>query len=187
MTYDGPADATSPAARTGGLPLLPAGAKWPTCAECEGPLLFLAHIPLADGPALEIFMCDNDSGLCDSWVPDGGANAVLVAEGELVPLPAPADGETQLAEVSAIRLSHSDDEYGDALPDREVLGQLAGEPGWIQDDETPHCPDCGEEMEFAVQLEQGHDHVTEINFGGGGSGYAFLCRPCERGTFLYQC
>ena len=49
----GPTDADSTAMRTGGLPLLPAGAEWPTCGECEEPQQFLAHLPLADGPAAD--------------------------------------------------------------------------------------------------------------------------------------
>jgi hypothetical protein len=185
MMYAGPADEDSPAMRTGGLPLLPVGAEWPMCAECGTPQQFLAHLPLHDGPTLAVFMCADNPGMCDAWSASGGANAVLVAAGDLVPLAAPA-GETRLGEVSAVRVVDFDGEYWDALANREVLGQIGGEPEWIQDEETPNCPSCEKEMDFVVQLEEGHDHRTAMNFGSG-SAYVFACRPCERGAFLFQC
>lgn len=70
-------------------------------------------------------------------------------------------------------------------PFEEVLGQLGGEPSWIQDDETPDCPVCRQPMAFVAQLEQGHDHRTAANFGGG-CAYAFVCEPCREGAFLWQ-
>lgn len=146
-------------------------------------LQFLAHIPLPDGPALEIFMCANDPGMCDSWAAGSGANAVLLATGDLVPLDAPEDGETRLDDVSAIGLTPTDSAYEFPLPAEDVLGQLGGEPAWIQHPETPDCPDCGAVMEFAAQLEE----HSPINFGSAGAGYVFACRPCGRGAFLFQC
>jgi hypothetical protein len=41
-------------------------------------------------------------------------------------------------------------------------------------------------MNFAVQLEEGHDYRTAANFGGGGCGYGFTCRPCGTASFLWQ-
>lgn len=37
----------SPALRTGGLPLLEAGQRWPSCPRCDMPMLFRAQVPLA--------------------------------------------------------------------------------------------------------------------------------------------
>jgi hypothetical protein len=56
--------------------------------------------------------------------------------------------------------------------DRHKLG---GEPDWIQVDETPECPECGEPMEFYGQL----DHLGSIEgLKDGGMIYVFLCREC---------
>jgi hypothetical protein len=182
MMYAGAADDASTAMRTGGLPLLPAGVEWPICVECDEPQQFLAHIPLPDGPALEVFMCANDPGMCDAWAPGSGANAVVVTRGEVIPLPAPEDGVTRLDDVTAIALAAGDAAYDYPLPDG-VLGQLGGEPAWIQQTEIPDCPECAEAMAFVAQLEE----HSSINFGDAGAGYVFACRPCERGTFQYQC
>jgi hypothetical protein len=181
LMHAGAADAHSTAMRTGGVPLLPAGTDWPVCGECEEPQQFLAHIPLSDGPALAVFMCANDPGLCDAWAPGGGANAVVFTSHQS-PLEAPENGVTGLDDVTAITLATGDAEYDYPLPSNDVLGQLGGEPLWLQNPETPDCPACGAAMEFVAQLEE---HST-INFGTG-AGYVFACKPCERGAFLFQC
>ena len=59
---------------------------------------------------------------------------------------------------------------------RDVLGQLYGEPSWIQGDETPECDCCNKPMRFVAQLEEGPDHRTAMNFGGGGVAYLFDCK-----------
>ncbi|MFC0429790.1 hypothetical protein [Kutzneria buriramensis] len=177
----GAADEACTAPRTGGLPLLPADTAWPTCSECDAPQQFIAHLPLTDGPALEVFMCANDPGMCDAWRSGSGANAVLLAADDVVPLNPPDTGVTRLDEVTGLSLVVSDAVYDWPLPEN-ALGQLGGEPAWLQHDETPRCADCGDATEFAAQLEE---HGS-INFGSG-AGYVFVCRPCERGAFLFQC
>jgi hypothetical protein len=80
------------ALRTGGLPLMPAGAEWPECPACGLPLLFRAQVPLAmtslvpfdDDRLLLLFECHavHDDGACD------GTHAVIVS-GALRPREAP--------------------------------------------------------------------------------------------------
>ncbi|WP_371494421.1 hypothetical protein OG871_04875 [Kitasatospora sp. NBC_00374] len=41
-------------------------------------------------------------------------------------------------------------------------------------------------MRLAVQLQEGPDPVTAMNFGGGRA-YAFTCSPCTGAAFLWQC
>lgn len=195
MTYAGQVDDGGLVTRTGGLPLVPEGFEWPTCATCSGPMQFLAQLLVDESSVVAIFMCQNDPGLCEEWSPAyGGNRAMIFPRAGLAPAQVPTDGETLLPEASGVEPTAVGLPYEEAREQwaeshgrsgREVLGQLGGEPSWIQGDETPGCPSCSQPMIFVAQLEQGLSH-TEINFGGGGSGYAFACRPCAQAAFLWQ-
>ncbi|MGA3540866.1 DUF1963 domain-containing protein [Micromonosporaceae bacterium DT194] len=201
MIYDGAADPVAPSTRTGGIPLVPPDFDWPRCAECDGPMQFLAQIRLDDiDPAEEglfsIFMCQNEPGLCLEWEPESGGNRAFVFRSEpLAPADVPVGGVVLLTETAAITYAAISEvryerarqrwhtETGGLL--RHVLGQLGGPPEWLQDDETPTCGGCAKPMTFVVQLEEGHDHRTSMNFGSG-CGYGFRCRPCDTASFLWQ-
>lgn len=109
ITYGGPIEARSLVTRTGGMPLTPAGFIWPRCAECAGPMQFLAQLLLGDLASsgtvevaddrhlLLIFTCQNDPGLCDDWDPASGGNQALIfPRNGLTPAPMPAEGNTLL-------------------------------------------------------------------------------------------
>jgi hypothetical protein len=196
MIYDGETDTAAALLRTGGVPLVPRGFEWPVCRECDGAMQFLAHLPLEAG-VVSVFMCQNDPGLCDEWDATGGGNrAYLYDDHDLTPATVPTEGETLLGAVSAIRLELVDAaDYGEAIDGwqggdrdatRTILGQIGGEPFWLQNDETPHCPACAKLMGFAAQLEEGYDYRTAANFGGGGIGYVFTCAACREAAFLWQ-
>ncbi|MFS4092494.1 DUF1963 domain-containing protein [Streptomyces sp. AF1A] len=208
MIDAGPVASAAQATRTGGVPLAPAGTPWPCCTSCKGPMQFLAQVVLDDlGGGIEgrgilvLFACQNDPGMCSDWEPDSGGNRALLfpADG-LQPLPQP-DGVDEdrllLGSVRAVSLVHVDEpDYDKACEEwsagndhsaSSVLGQLGGSPAWIQGDETPSCPSCATLMPLIVQLEEGPDHSTAMNFGGCGGAYAFACEPCGRAKFLWQC
>ncbi|WP_211241170.1 hypothetical protein [Pseudonocardia spinosispora] len=197
MVYAGTVSPDAEVTRTGGVPLVPANFHWPTCATCRRPMQFLAQLIRDDYPALSIFMCGNDPGMCDEWEPDGGGNRALLFTGDaLRPAHVPADGVPLLDEVSGVRWEMADEQDYDAARAQweaaggavnDILGQVGGEPSWIQGDETPTCPGCERSMEFLVQWETGHDPQTAINFGDAGCGYAFACRACGEARFLTQC
>ncbi|CAM4226575.1 DUF1963 domain-containing protein [Comamonas aquatilis] len=160
---------------------------------------FLGQIRSASDELLLLFMCQNDPGLCEEWDADGGGNQVIaVGTSELQLLQPPADGETlrqtrhgaSLLTVDAADYDQARSQWmeSSAKPGREVLGQLGGEPSWLQNDETPQCDSCRQPMEFVAQLEQGPDWKTEMNFGGGGCAYIFRC-SCAGGSakLLWQC
>jgi hypothetical protein len=163
---------------------------------------FLAQVSLADVEAgnaglLSIFMCQNDPGLCDEWDATGGGNRAFAFGADAVHIPTPpGDGITLLNETCAVRFEEFDaTEYLEAperwhrqtdRPVQEVLGQVGGQAAWLQNDETPVCGGCARPMTFVVQLEEGHDHRTSANFGGGGCGYGFRCGPCGTAAFLWQ-
>ncbi|WP_203914845.1 hypothetical protein [Rhizocola hellebori] len=186
MIYDGAPVADSHVSRTGGIPLVTADFVWPTCAKCKGAMQFIVQLLPDDVSELErsllVFMCQNDPGMCDDWNPRSGANkSYLFPVGELRAAQVPAEGVTTLSAVSGMRLE------GEAPADAHVIGRVGGKPEWIQADETPGCPKCGDYMDFLVQLQQGHDHTTAVNFGGDGLGYAFVCKPCQEAAFVWQC
>ncbi len=182
------------ATRFGGLPGVPEGFTWPACASCEGPMQFLGQLQPGEGePLLLLFMCQNDPGLCDEWDAESGGNAVVAVEPAVPLRPAmPPGGRDDL-----LRPAHGSDAVaveGDTYDDaraawsaaasgrtpRQVLGQLGGEPAWLQGDETPDCGACGRAMAFVAQLEEGPDHRTSMNFGGGGCAYVYRC-GCSAG------
>ncbi|WP_405782749.1 hypothetical protein [Streptomyces sp. NBC_00859] len=181
LIHDGKAAADAPVLRTGGVPRVPDGFVWPVCRECHGPMQFLVHLPLPFG-VVAVFFCQNDPGMCDDWNATAGGNAAFLFSGKLSPAAAPAEGETHLGAVTALRL------HPESTPtDEPVLGRLGGEPDWLQDDETPVCSSCSALMAFTAELEEGDDFAASANFGGGGRGYVFSCRPCGEAAFLWQC
>lgn len=201
MVYAGPAAGDAAVTRTGGIPLVPDGFGWPVCRSCEGPMMFLAQVmpggpvPGGERGVMLVFMCQNDPGLCDEWDPAAGGNqALLFPLAGLRPAAVP-DGPVMLGEVSAVQYVTADADYDQARgawaersgrPVSDVLGQLGGQPSWLQHDETPACQECTKPMSFAVQLEEGHDYRTAANFGGGGCGYGFTCSRCGTAAFLWQ-
>lgn len=205
MTYAGAGEADGLVTRTGGIPLAPAGTGWPTCSTCEGPMQFLAQVVLEQqGRTMAIFMCQNDPGMCDEWSPTGGGNrALLFPATGLEPIPLPAlgeDDEEDVLQLGAVHIAAFEAspaaDYASAYTEwggREgndpahVLGQFGGQPAWLQGDETPACPGCGQLMGLVAQLEEGPDYATAMNFGGCGSAYAFACTPCDQAVFLWQC
>ncbi|WP_327294377.1 MULTISPECIES: hypothetical protein [unclassified Streptomyces] len=214
MTYAGPGEPDALVTRTGGIPLAPAGASWPSCATCSGPMQFLAQILLdgmgrpvgkADTRAdrvLAIFMCQNDPGMCEEWSPTAGGNrALLYPCDALQRMAAPesnGDGDVlRLGAVNAVTLVCSPsadyfsarEEWGKRSGNRmrNILGQLGGQADWLQGNETPTCSTCTQPMILIAQLEEGPDHSTAMNFGGCGTAFAFACGPCAQASFLWQC
>ncbi|MEU2180211.1 hypothetical protein [Streptomyces thermolilacinus] len=170
LVHGGKAEADDPGPRTGGVPLVPDGFVWPKCRECGGPMLSFAHLPLETG-VIAVFLCQNDPGMCDDWDATAGANRAFVFRSPLSAATAPAGGETLLGAVTALR------PHPAGNPER---GAGAGTAGW----RTRLAPGRGET--FTAELEEGADFETSANFGGGGLGYVFQCRPCGEAAFLWQ-
>jgi hypothetical protein len=53
--------------------------------------------------------------------------------------------------------------------------KLGGEPNWIQTEEYPRCPSCGEEMTFYGQLDSIGD---DYDLADCGLIYVFVCFDC---------
>jgi hypothetical protein len=183
----------------GGFPVKNEGEEfeWPLCKSCDGAMQYLGK--LATDKGLEqIFMCQNDPGLCDEWDANDGGNKVIITSVEnLVSVTPPSDFETtRNTEYGATVIEYNCDNYEDAydkwpeesdLSPRQVLGQMYGKPSWLQGEEVPDCNVCEKPMRFVAQLEQGPDWETEMNFGGGGTAYIFDCSCPQSAKFLFQC
>jgi hypothetical protein len=59
-----------------------------------------------------------------------------------------------------------------AAPEVGHRHRLGGEPQWLQQDETPSCPDCGEKMTFYGQLDSINDDIVLADVG---LVYVFVC------------
>lgn len=167
--------------------------EWPRCKTCHSELQFLGKIETDLGIEM-IFMCNNDPGMCDEWDADGGGNKVIIVGKENLEFFKPTDVETSVRDTEyGVKIIETvDADYDTARENwegkqREVLGQLCGKPSWIQGDETPECDCCKKTMRFVVQLEEGPDYRTAMNFGGGGVAYLFDCREGKTAKFLWQC
>ena len=178
----------------GGLPVEENGVttEWPKCKTCSAEMQYLGKIKTDIGLEL-IFMCNNDPGMCDEWDAEAGGNKAIVVKGENLDFFEPIDRELSLRETEyGVALIASEEKDYDTAREnwpgnrRAVLGQLYGEPSWIQGDETPECDCCNKKMRFVAQLEEGPDYKTAMNFGGGGVAYLFDCAEGKTAKFLWQ-
>jgi uncharacterized protein YwqG len=69
--------------------------------------------------------------------------------------------------------------------------KLGGKPDWIQNDETPRCLHCKNDMEFVVQIDSigytGSALTTgECMFGDVGMIYVFFCKECGKTKAVFQ-
>ncbi|MCW8128685.1 hypothetical protein [Microbulbifer halophilus] len=188
-----------PSTSFGGLPVkgLDEDFQWPICQSCNGAMQFLGKLAV-DGRIEQVFMCQNDPGLCNEWDADGGGNSVVVTAAREFELATPPEGGVTTKETNygAVVLEFDSDDYEEArtqwaeengLSLRQVLGQVFGTPSWIQGDETPNCDICKKPMRFVAQLEQGPDWKDEMDFGGGGCAYLFDCTCDSSAKFMWQC
>lgn len=168
----------------GGLPVKELGSEpvWPKC-PCGAELQYQGKIKTDIGYEL-IFMYN-----CDDW----GSSPVIIVDSENLEFYHPQDSEMALRQTEyGAKIVNADEEDYDTAREnwegnrRLVLGQLYGEPSWIQGDETPKCDCCNKKMRFVAQLEEGPDHNTDMNFGGG-CGYLFDCKEGKTAKFLSQC
>lgn len=191
-------DVESGIAVFGGLPLAEPDTDfvWPHCRVCRGPMQFLGRVETELGTE-QIFMCQNDPGVCEEWSSEDGANAVLVSRlSKPVQVAPPGEGVSvrschhgaQIVEVEADDYEQARDQWLKATGSnyQQILGQLYGSSFWLQADETPSCDHCAQPMRLVAQLEEGPDLDSTMNFGSG-CAYLFDCACVGSAKFLWQC
>ncbi len=182
----------------GGKPVKSEGEsfEWPVCKCCNLPMQYQFRVTTKLGIE-QIFMCQNDPGLCDDWDANSGGNAVIIVKASNLVTVNPPSEEYILSEAEdgALIESVNSENYEEARAEwfeknkespRPVLGKLNGQPYWLQSDETPSCVSCNEKMNFVGQFEEG-PNSPGMNFGGGGIACLYDCEACTKGKFLWQC
>jgi uncharacterized protein YwqG len=205
----------------GGQPVWLTVAQWPLSRTTANPMKFVAQIALdpvifgdIPGKMAYLFITDEDEFVEDTWLPDGGENAVIVQPGiylgstkplltgpslyRLIDSPG-AKYRVPVACEFAVELHAGAD--SDFVDDSVLWGewteterdayhaQLEADRNKIGG--TPlflqHSEFPGEgTWQLIVQLDSA-SVPFEINFGDMGWGYAFLSADGTTGKFLFQC
>lgn len=208
----------TPVSKLGGNPVFAAQLETLYCQSCGQLMDFIGQFRLDSPLQLShrfqiayVFMCPSQSDghgwlTCETWKAFSGANALLLQQDDgLALLPdTPArypDYELTLQRAPEPDLDVSSfDLTVDEKDQISMATKLGGVPAWIQNNDTPCCPCCGETMRFVAQIDavpdgyfpeqstQWHQYHV-FDFGDVGQGYVFICpNDCSSdGAFLWQC
>jgi uncharacterized protein YwqG len=200
--------------RFGGVPTLPPKASWPACSACKEPMAFALQIALdqlpeahpsrAKGGLLQLFFCTD----CDHGFAMRPTHVVRILETEGARLKDAAKKRQTWKPVHITGWTETSDlpyrEPGLEPFDRLTAGlpaeeedllfrlnvggdKAAGWPKWVQENRSPACPACKEEMRRLVLQIGSKDHLDH-RFGDNGVAYVLQCEahPSEV-SFQYQC
>jgi hypothetical protein len=152
--------------KIGGLPIgLPADA-WPKCKECGSPMSFLLQLdlqaPLSQSTRFRfayVFVCggfEDDRG-CQTWIGNGGANAVVLAsEVNDEVCPAPAGVSVRPERTIQWVGWKSEEGHGEARIDKDAAEQLLSAVAESEESEEPIVIDVS-----------GIDRRPDVVFMGG--------------------
>jgi hypothetical protein len=181
-------DETLPLTRIGGRPLAPPGFAWPACGECAAPLSFLAQARLRDASPsfadrlLLFFKCDGT--LCAGGAPGSNANHTpcfaLDGLAPLDPPDAPEGVSPAVRLLEGLRQVPYESTYEEArvlVTDPDFVYGHLGDPAESVSEFVPTCAKCDVPMQFVLQLEQGWDEETAMNFNGV-TAFSYICPQC---------
>lgn len=184
----------------GGAPVWVGRPQWPIATRTGAAMQFIAQIsldPFGFAGAMAYLFMEGENGAGDTWQPDGGANALIIAPSD-APLPVDVKGRPDgpgLFELKSVPqgnvrqkqacefavLLHEEEDCEPSDGDDGCRNKIGGVPKWLQGDETP--PDG----EWLLLLQLNSARVPfEVDFGDAGVGYAFLSADGKRGKFLWQ-
>ena len=178
------------------------GALASVCGLCHAPLHRLLTLPdpfaagIASDTGIEFATClscqgwEADGALFYRHGPDGSPqahpgqrrDAPLTPEQIASPL---LEADVALFEAPA-RWRWQD--WGESNG-RQNLSRVGGAPSWVQSADYPACPDCGQDMGLAMQLDSGlpQEDGGEWLWGSGGCNYTFWCATCRVSGQRWQC
>lgn len=198
----------TPVTKLGGQPVWLAAPQWPLSKALGVPMGFIGQFEIlpdvvgaCEARMAYLFMTDTIAAV-ETWLPDGGENAVVLQPGSYDGPSAPLETGPTLHEAvfdeHRVRqpdapceyrvmleagedpegLDEDSDEYA-ALIDESKIG---GVPGFFQ---SPEYPGPGN-WRLLAQLDAGIVPAGP-NFGDAGIGYLFLSEDGRVGKFLWQC
>lgn len=205
---DANAPILAPVTKLGGQPVWLAAPQWPLSKQLGVPMRFIGQFEILpdvfgvqEARMAYLFMTDADEYVDETWLPDGGENAVLLQPGSYAGLSAPqATGPTLFDPIFDERhmrqgesareyrvtltagedpddLDESDAGYADLVNESKI----GGAPGFIQ---SPEYPGPGN-WRLLAQLDSAIV-AAGPNFGDAGIGYLFLSEDGRVGKFLWQ-
>jgi hypothetical protein len=150
----------------GGQPVWVAEPMWPLSRASGRPMCFVCQVALPSGlqhggqKMAYIFMTDDDTEYCDgTWEPEGGENAVILQPApfeclvETSPLAVgptlrkrvtepqgfwgKLSGRAVASSLSDVELAVREVEADPNMNNVALQSRIGGEPGWLQNDETP--------------------------------------------------
>lgn len=213
-------DITEPVTKFGGQPVWIDGAQWPISRSLGTPMRFIGQIAIDDSvvpgagdKVAYLFMTEDDDNFADdTWVADGGENALIIqpngtpavevrdlATGPTARKFEEVQGTSKLQPREVIYAVHTapgvdpdfiDEEASEEMTDdawslhaAALAGnKIGGTPGFLQFDEFPD-----EETDWTLLLQLDETETPfYLNFGGSGCGYAFVNPGASVGKFLWQ-
>lgn len=193
----------------GGQPAWIDSPAWPISAATGKPMTFICQVkiekelfPDATGEMAYIFMSgDEDEFIDDTYLPEGGENAVIIQPGNIPSfintstastgptiqqefavsfnaINEPFQSESECQEFMASLPNDQEQQYW------ELFGKtkIGGTPVYIQGEELPE----GKEWLPLLQINSG-DVPFYINFGDSGTAYIFINKKGNAGRMLWQC
>ena len=194
----------------GGLPTWLAETCWPLSRATRKPMLFVCQIALDQiemgNGMVYVFISEDPGGDLQTWLVDGGENAIIVQpglvsaphlplavgpyvftmEGQRLREPVPCEFEVDLtpgADPDMVDLTTLENWTADERQRYRaaLLGtKLCGTPGLLQHEEP-----IGAGWTLLAQIDSVRVPF-EINFGGCGVGYVFLSPSGTAGKFFWQ-
>jgi hypothetical protein len=196
-----PADSpiTEPLPKLGGRPTWLDTPTWPLGARSGAPMMFIGQVPIPGRHSrlAYLFMTDDDDGMAEGYLPEAGDTALLIQPGGRIPrfvktVDRPTGptlwrrGTTWSHKIHVelhIDLTPLDPAADLAMPS----SYLGGRPMFWQ----PTAVEVSRPWRFFFQLGCGDDNYKStsytLNFGEGGTGYAFLSPDHLESRFYWDC
>jgi uncharacterized protein YwqG len=138
-------------------------------------------------------MCPNPDGDCETWEAFSDANRVILNSEYSKDIKkrwledGSEDNDVEY-ELIPNTLSYTEkfetDPTSEDAEDLDIHDKCGGYPTWYQGNQTPVCPECNKKMTFVAQFSEFDE---ELNLGGDGVAYIFVCEDEHEGAILWQC
>ncbi|MCT4640362.1 MAG: WGR domain-containing protein [Bacteroidales bacterium] len=168
----------------------------PTCS-CGEEMIHVITTDVVDhlklNKSVSAYMCPNPDGDCETWEAFSDANRVILNSEYSKDIKkrwledGSEDNDVEY-ELIPNTLSYTEkfetDPTSEDAEDLDIHDKCGGYPTWYQGNQTPVCPECNKKMTFVAQFSEFDE---ELNLGGDGVAYIFVCEDEHEGAILWQC